>query len=377
MNEKSEEEMEQARAWAKAESKHTYHYRDRVVVVGGDTDEPTGMVVNSRNHPIPGNPLHGMSEEQVNVRLDGGGGTGFIPVTLVRLLEDKRPVTEQTHDPVQGLPVDDGRDDCLPQAGRRVASQGEGRARPYLEPVAKEPATLNATATDLEDLADWMKHGTLGSIKMRELRQRIIGAAIKVKGCAEAWRREKRPIPREAPLPGTGSWVMKNMASDLGTIMMAVDNYLESKIDRTAKPEILDRMKRLAAEIREKQEVWVETEREVVKLHQELQRVRHELAETAPEKADRVISRLAVAMGLPAHVFLAPKDGQPEHKLLFFGPSVADDRTTKEMKRTGTLPESQMDERINEMLAEGWRVVYRHYDPSFHVEQWRVILEKP
>lgn len=64
------------------------------------------------------------------------------------------------------------------------------------------------------------------------------------------------------------------------------------------------------------------------------------------------------------------------HKLLFFGPSVADDRTTKEMKRTGTIPEDKMDDCINRLMQEGWRVTFRHYDPSFHVQQWRVILER-
>jgi len=66
----------------------------------------------------------------------------------------------------------------------------------------------------------------------------------------------------------------------------------------------------------------------------------------------------------------------PKHLLLFFGPSVADDRTTKEMKRTGTLPEDKMDDCINQLMRDGWRVVFRHFDPSFHVQQWRVILER-
>jgi len=175
---------------------------------------------------------------------------------------DKRPEIEQTHDPVQGLPHRPFSHCPAPERGdTKWPDQGA-----YIDPAPKTPETLAEVVGELEDVAELVKHGTLGSIKMKELRQKVIKAAITVKGCASTWEfeREYRPGMNEPP----------------------------------------------------------------------------------------------------------------KHLFLFFGPSVADDRVTKEMKRTGTLPESKMDDRINQLMREGWRVVFRHYDPSFHVEQWRVILEK-
>lgn len=238
-----------------------YKQGERIFLTAKDSGGGMGEVIGVRNHALPP-AIGGGTEEQVNVRLDDGTVTGFIPITLVRLLKDQRPVTEQTHDPVQGLPrpelsTDDGRDDCLPQAGR---------AKPYLDPNPKTPETLTGVVAELEDVADWVKHGTLGSIKMRELRQKVISAAIKVKGCAATWEfeREHRPGMAEA-----------------------------------------------------------------------------------------------------------------RHKLLFFGPSNADQRVTQEMEETGTLPEDQMGKVLDANAKEGWRVVFRHFDPSFVVQQWRIMLEKP
>ena len=185
----------------------------------------------------------------------------------------ERPETMQTRLP----PVDGGRDDCLPQAGRRhpghcpASERPESeRANPYLDPAPKNPYTLAGVVGELDEVARRLKDFPASESKDDDLRKAVIHAAITVKGCADEWEHQ-----REHRLPN--------------------------------------------------------------------------VCTRSPEK----------------------------HKLLFFGPSVCDDRTKKDMKRTGTLPESKMDDRINHLMREGWRVVFRHYAPSFHVEQWRVILEKP
>ena len=64
------------------------------------------------------------------------------------------------------------------------------------------------------------------------------------------------------------------------------------------------------------------------------------------------------------------------HKLLFFGPSHPGIELAEEMIKKGVAPENKMDSIINKMMKDGWKVVYRHYDPMCIVEQWRVILER-
>lgn len=264
----------------------------------------------------------------------------------------ERPETIQTRLP----PVDDGRDDCLPQAGWRHPGHCQAperpeseRSNPYLDPAPKTPETLAEVVGELEDVAEWAKHGTLGSIKMRELRQKVIKAAIIVKGCASTWEfeREHRPGMREAPMPGEHSSKMLDVRRELESIVFAIDGYLQAKTDRSEKGNILERLKQVVAATNGLQNAWLSDE--------------YALGSQARELA----------------LLDAERKEPLKHLLLFFGPSVADDRTTKEMARTGTLPEDQMDDRINQLMREGWRVVFRHFDPSFHVEQWRVILEKP
>ena len=71
-----------------------------------------------------------------------------------------------------------------------------------------------------------------------------------------------------------------------------------------------------------------------------------------------------------------PEPG-PEHKLLFFGPDEEGTMKARDMETKGVLPESQMDDRLNQMSSEGWRVVHRSFEPSYVMKQWRIMLVKP
>lgn len=257
---------------------------------------------------------------------------------------DKRPEVEQTHDPVQGLPRHPGHCPAPERGDTKWPDQGA-----YIDPAPKTPSTLVEVVRELEDVAEWVKHGTLGSIKMKELRQKVIKAAITINGCASTWEfeREHRPGMREAPMPGEHSSKMLNVRKELESIAYAVDSYLQAKTDKSEKGNILERLKQVVVVTNGLQQTWLSDE--------------YALGSQARELA----------------ALDAERKEPTKHKLLFFGPSVAEDRVVKDMRRTGTLPESEMDDRINQLMREGWRVVFRHFDPSFHVQQWRVILEKP
>ena len=248
------------------EERFMYRLGERVFLTAKDDGGACGEVIGQEHGELPP-AIGGGMEERVNVRLDDGTVTGFIPITLVRLLKDQRPVAEQTHDPVQGLPSDD-------DAGVGVASGGNewDRAEVYLRGNPKTPKALEEVADELVMVAPVLKPKegvcVAGTTVAELARKSAISAAIMARGCARAWRAEQS----------------------------VSDN-------------------------------------------------------------------------------LSPTSRQ--HKLLFFGPSICDGRVAEEMKKTGTLPESEMDDRINQMMREGWRVVFRHFDPSFHVQRWRIVLEKP
>lgn len=67
----------------------------------------------------------------------------------------------------------------------------------------------------------------------------------------------------------------------------------------------------------------------------------------------------------------------PMCKLLFFGPSDPGSELAKDMEKAGVLPETWLEVVLSQLVREGWRVVLRHYDPSFVMRQWRVMLERP
>jgi hypothetical protein len=258
---------------------------------------------------------------------------------------DRRPKVEQTHDQVQGLPKNPFSHCPAPERGdTKWPDQGA-----YIDPAPKTPETLVEVVRELEDVARRLRDFPPSKGKDEELRSLVIKSAITINGCAATWvfERENRPGMREAPMPGEHSSKMLNVRRELESIAFAIDSYLQSKTDKSEKGNILERLKQVVVATNGLQHEWLADE---------------------------------YAMGSQARdleAFDAERKEPSKHLLLFFGPSVANDRTMKEMKRTGTLPENQMDDRINQLIREGWRVVFRHFDPSFHVEQWRIVLEKP
>lgn len=319
----------------------TYGIGERVIVVGGDTDDPIGEIVDMRHHPIPGNPFYGIKEEQVNVKLDGGGETGFIPITLVHLF-DKRPITEQTHDPVQGLPR---------APGHGPASE---RLETYIDPAPKNPDALAGVVDELEDLAVWMKrpYRKIGSIKMRELRSKVINAAIMVKGCCAEWQRQQeyersksiKYQGEDVPMPGRNSSDFGSIRKELESIAYAVSNKLMPchADHHKADFEVYERLKNLVNITHRLQELWLADEETIGQL---------------------------MRMRPDYHV--------PRHKILFFGPDNGGTELAKDMEREGVLPESKMEDRLNHFAEHGWHTAHVSYNEHFVMKQWRVMMEKP
>jgi len=202
---------------------------------------------------------------------------------------DERPITEQTHDPVQGLP---GRGvtsapvglfkrfcqfkgcnkpvmGSAPWEGTEVNACEDHMDKPYLAPSPQTPEALDGMVPELEDLARRMGNSPPSKAKDRRARLMAIRLAIIAKGLSESW------------------------------------------------------------------------------------------------KAERSIDFLQGTRGAP-----------PETKLLFFGLDESGTMPSKDMEVEGVVPESKMDDVLNGLMADGWRVVFRHFDPSFITRQWRVVLER-
>lgn len=397
----------------------TYGIGDRVVVVGGDDVEPQGVVVGGRHHGLP-NYLGDKKEEQVNVKLDSGYETGFIPITLVCSI-DRRPITERTHDPVQGLPrayghcpaserpeselaklredlrrikINERLAEITKEEYARAAKEREESAKAamgiamccfkgcdkpaaglastggalidacedhadkvcaaYIDPEPKNPDALAGVVDELEYLATWMQN-TLGAIKMRELRSRVIKAAITVKGCTKEWQRQqeyersKKPDYQnlDVPMPGRNSSDFHSIRKELESIAYSVDNYLvngehptEPSIDKQR--ETIGRLGNLSNVTHRLQELWLADEESIGQLMQK-----------------------------------RPDYQVPMHKLLFFGPDDGGAELSKDMEREGVLPESKMEDRLNHFAEHGWHTAHVSYNEHFVMKQWRVMLEKP
>lgn len=380
---------------------------EQVEIVGGDdlVADPIGVIRELRYHPIHPKHTNSTKEWQANVELQSGIAvgklTGFIPVTLLRSVENALlmkvvEVTEPSREMFGGRKVDipkpvvmkaktvsgtptrcpttrDGEGRCYLASGHagpcRVTNKGtywdelelenkahqllEDTAKEYIEPEPKTPETLLKTVAELEEISEWMKHGTLGSIKMHELRHKIIKAALAITGCSATWEfeREYRPgmaLPIEAPMPGSNSSEMLGIRRELESIAYSVHNKLQPSHSKyiDADDEVVERLKNLVVVINSLQHRWLEDEESISALIRE-------------------------------NSFLAANPG-PQHKLVVFGPADPSAELAEHMKRAGIKPESEMVDTLNELAKDGWRVVYRHCNPSASLEiaQWRIMLEK-
>lgn len=207
---------------------------------------------------------------------------------------DERPVVEQTHDPVQGLPrrtvtpapvghikkfcqfkgCDKPAVGSVPLEGTEVNACEDHMDKPYLASLPKTPDSLAEVVPELEDLARRMRDFPPSKGKDRAARTTAIRVAIIVKGMVESWKAER--------------------------------NYTRKSVEF-------------------------------------LQGTRSEPSET---------------------------------KLLFFGPDESGTVLSRDMEAQGIAPESKMDDVLNGLMAEGWRVVFRSFESSHIMRQWRVVLER-
>jgi len=272
------------------------------------------------------------------------------------LARELREVSRRLKD----FPASKGKDEDLRRDG--VASRTQGSTA-YIDPMSKNPDTLAGVVSELEELANWMQN-TLGSIKMRELRSRVIKVALAVKGCANTWELERKnmpwmrkdvwnppgpihddgPAPEDVPMPGRNSSDFNSIRRELESIAYAVSNKLMPCHTDYPKAdfEVHERLKNLVNITRRLQKLWLADE--------------HAIREAHCKRPDYQI---------------------PAHKLLFFGPDNGGTELARDMKEQGVRPESKMAGCLNLLAEEGWRVVHRSYNADLAIKQWRVMLEKP